>query len=539
MRYSMKSSVAEQILSVLSGRGVGHVFLVPGAQIDPFFAALSKSESLRPVIANHELGAGYMADGYARAGGTPGVALSIGAPGAANLLGAAVTARADGSPVLFITGNIPAAMQGQGEFQDGGPQGSNDAALYQSATAASFACSLPEGWQGPLANAERVLASGMPAHLGVPLDVQQAQAEPVTEAVAFARRPDSGLPDDLLARGRPLLVVGGAALNDRLDSVLLQRVAAEFRVPLVTDWAARGVVPETRREVLGHVGFMPHPRALAALGADSTLSADRLVTVGFARARLGRFLPGHLAVIETTAAAFAAWALTHAARPDAETLRKRDAWLSMLAGIARPPVEACAEQDTIPLAALVDCANSCLAPTTLIAIDAGQIRRVAASRLVCNVPHSLLMAENMSPMGWGLCAAIGAKLACPDRPVVALVGDGAMRMHGVELATAVRYRLPVLFVVCDNRGYGSIVARMTDEKQAALARLPAVDWCGFARVLGMPAQRVGHIDELRDAFAQVQRLDGPMLLSVPVPLVDGDAYQEASGIGWVPTMHAS
>ncbi len=537
MHSQMKSSVASEILRVLSDRGVGHVFLVPGAQVDPFFAALCDSERPRPVIANHELGSGYMADGYARAGGTPGVALSIGGPGAANLLGAAVTARADGSPVLFITGNIPASMQGCGEFQDGGPQGANDAGIYQAATAASFVCAAPERWRSVLADAERVLAAGMPAHLSLPVDVQRAQAGDAGESILFRQQPDDGLPQDLLARGRPLLLVGAGALNDRLDCSLLKRISLELRVPLVTDLAARGLVPETCREALGHVGFMPHPRAQAALGADPALTADRVVTMGFSRARLGRFVPGRMAVIETTPAAFAAWALTRPARTDAETLRRREAWLSALSAIARQPAAANAERGTIALAALVDCASTFLPPDTLFVIDAGQIRRVAASRLVISASRSLLIAQNTAPMGWGLCAAIGAKLARPDRPVVAMVGDGAMRMHGIELATAVRYRLPIVFVVCDNQGYGSIAARMRSEKLLALTRLPGIDWCDYARALGMPAQRVEEIGPLRDAFSQARHLDGPLLLSVPVPLVDAEAYREASGIGWVAAAH--
>jgi hypothetical protein len=114
-------SVAAALVAGLAGWGLRHVFIVPGQQIDPLNRALSRSVQLRPVVANHELAAGYMADAYARASGGIGACFAIGGPGAANLVGAAVAAKADRSPVLFVTGLLPAAAQAPGAFQDGGP----------------------------------------------------------------------------------------------------------------------------------------------------------------------------------------------------------------------------------------------------------------------------------------------------------------------------------------------------------------------------------------------------------------------------------
>jgi thiamine pyrophosphate-dependent acetolactate synthase large subunit-like protein len=117
---------AEFLLRCLRDQGLGHVFLVPGGHIDPLVAELGKGARLRPVVAAHEEGAGFMADGYARVSGRFGACLCIGGPGAGNLLPAAIAARSDRSRVLFITGDVPTTLQGRGAFQDGSMEGTRD-----------------------------------------------------------------------------------------------------------------------------------------------------------------------------------------------------------------------------------------------------------------------------------------------------------------------------------------------------------------------------------------------------------------------------
>src|SRR5262245_26106575 len=134
---------AEFLLQVLRNQGVAHAFLVPGGHIDPLVTELGKGVSLQPVVAAHEQGAGFMADGYARVSGRVGACLGIGGPGAANLLPAAVAARSDRSRVLFITGDVPTSLQGRGAFQDGSIDGTSDAVFLQQASVYSEEVELP------------------------------------------------------------------------------------------------------------------------------------------------------------------------------------------------------------------------------------------------------------------------------------------------------------------------------------------------------------------------------------------------------------
>src|SRR5262245_60400038 len=119
----------DYILEALAAEGLSHLFMVPGGLVDPFLPALARQTRLKPVIAAHEGGAVYMADGYARASGTFGAALGIGGPGCCNMATAVAAARTDGSPLLVMTGEVPVEMEGRGAFQDASQATLDDSAV--------------------------------------------------------------------------------------------------------------------------------------------------------------------------------------------------------------------------------------------------------------------------------------------------------------------------------------------------------------------------------------------------------------------------
>ena len=124
----------DYILDALVQEGLGHLFMVPGGLVDPFLPALTRQPRLKPVIAAHEAGAVYMADGYARAGGSFGAALGIGGPGACNMATAVAAAKTDGSPLLVLTGEVPVDMEGRGAFQDASQATLDDSAVMDPLT---------------------------------------------------------------------------------------------------------------------------------------------------------------------------------------------------------------------------------------------------------------------------------------------------------------------------------------------------------------------------------------------------------------------
>lgn len=534
-RTSPSTSVAEALVDYLSWQGLRHVFVVPGMQIDPLVKALARHPAMAPIVANHELAAGYMADGYARACGGIGATFAIGGPGSANLIGAAVAAESDRSAVLFVTGNIPFVAQGREEFQDAGPSGSNDVEVFRAALGVSLCCEQANGLPLVLTQATRHLTAHQPVHLAIAMDVQidtvdLPQAGDLAVDPGLASHASMPAPD-WLARGRVLLVVGAGALP---MAAVVASAARRFTLAVATDAGARGVVPEDTVHSLGHLGFMPHPRACAALDGAEPVRAERVVALGCDDALLKLLGSRHRAVQALAPAVFSDWLQGDPQPPDDMAQSARLDWLHQLGQLRRPLSRATAgDAEPMPYAEVVD-AVAALSSDASYVIDAGQVRRIAVSRLQCRQPGTVFVAEGMAPMGWSLGAAIGVHLARPERPVVALLGDGAMRMHGMELATAARYQLPILYVLFDNNAYGSVLARMGTEAEADTARLPSVDWCGFAAALGVEAHRANNLAALQRALADACRLRAPRLIVACVPAVEPDAYGANTGIDWGP-----
>ena len=411
-----RASIAQSLVEHLAKLGLRHVFVVPGMQIDPLVKALANHPAMLPIIANHELAAGYMADGYARASGGIGAAMAIGGPGCANLIGAAVAAKADRSPVLFITGNIPFLAQGRDEFQDAGPTGSNDVEVFRAAVGASLRCEQAGDLWQVLADASRHLAAQQPAHLAMAMDVQAADANDATASTQPPSEPGRRTPVpalDWLAHGRILLVAGRDALT---IAPAIAAAACAFNLPVASDTGARGIVPEGEPHSVGHIGFMPHPRACMALDATDTMRAERVVALGCDESMVASLNGRHPDVRAVSADAFSAWLQADPVRPDARESAHRLRWLKQLANIDRPLPRMPAHGHPLSYAEVVDTVAANMPRETCYVVDAGQVRRVAVARLQCRQPGSLFVAEGMAPMGWSLGAAIGARLACPRRP---------------------------------------------------------------------------------------------------------------------------
>ena len=523
-------TVADALLQELARWGISRAFLVPGAQIDPLASSLFRGVGPQPVLACHELAAGFMADGYARASGLPGLVLTIGGPGAAYALPAAVNARIDRSPVLVLTGNIPRAMQDRRAFQDAGPNGSNDAGFYRAAIGGSYLCESPDMLFDLLYKIKRDIDDDRPAHLMVPIDVQNAPWDGGDGAAISAADCTVGaasLPSDWMACGRLVVLAGSRSIA---SSEEIKGFADRFTVPVATTLAARGVVPENSLMAMGHFGFMAHPRAKSALSSSTPLAAERIVAVG-----LDEFAPEHFPGIEVVVAppgALKQWLLNESATPPAATVQQRRDWIAACRQLDRPGLP-----DAVPGAIsyghLVETVARRMPAGTIHVFDSGQVRRVGVARLTCLEPRTLLVADGMAPMGWAIGAAIGAAFACPNRSVATFVGDGSMLMHGLELITAVRYRLPILFVLCENGVYGSLSLR---DPSSPMAALPGMDWCAFSRSLGIETRHAGCLQTLHTALDGVAEMSGPRLVVAKVPAVDPDAGHGDTGIAWLSSL---
>ena len=264
------------ILDALAQEGLRHLFMVPGGLIDPFMPALARQNELTPIVAAHEGGAVYMADGYARASGHFGAALGIGGPGCCNMATAVAAAKTDGSPLMVLTGEVPLAMEGRGAFQDASQATLNDTAVMTHTDAdvddgrrpAEFAAQLP-----PCAHhhVDAAVRTGAP----VP-DPRRArrrmrhrlrQGRPVFFRAAALSLPQAEAALPLLANAkRPrLAMLVGAGVEHDAAAQRLREIAERWSIPVATTLRAKGVFPEDHALSLGVFGYAGTRHATAAI----------------------------------------------------------------------------------------------------------------------------------------------------------------------------------------------------------------------------------------------------------------------------------
>lgn len=546
----MSISGADLILWRIADAGTRHVFLVPGAHVNPLVESLAAGKFATPVFAAHELGAGFMADGYARLSARPGVCASIGGPGASNMLTAAVTARADRSPVLFLSGNVPCRLQGRGTFQDGGEHGGRDRALFSQAVDCAAEVKSAEELGPRLAEALAVLGASPPgpAFLSVPSDVLAARfsasdkhsSAPERHA-ALDRAGLSQVMTEFLRGVQKVAVLAGEEVASGHGAALLKEFAERYQVPVATSFAAKGAVPEDHHLSLGNFGYGGARRASAALLSDEL---DALLVLGAEFSERDTLCwhpallcPGRRVLriaaapqlpqapesqdVRTDCAQALAYLLgdgAEALAPLGTGIAQRQRWLERLAAEPFAFDLPTTQEDAsgIHPAWLVHEMRRHLPRETVLFVDSGVHRLYAGHYWRGFAPGSVVSANRTGPMGWAIAAAIGGKLARPDLPVVAFTGDGCMLMHGLEIATAARYRVPVIHVVSNNRAYGKVYLgqRAGAPAAATLSRLESLDWADLARNLGATGHSVSRLDQLGPALQRALAADGPVVIDV-------------------------
>lgn len=545
---------SEFLLHALREQGLGHVFLVPGGHIDPLVAELGKGGGPQPIVAAHEQGAGFMADGYARVGGRFGACLCIGGPGAANFLPAAVAAKSDRSRVLFVTGDVPTTQQGRGAFQDGSLDGTSDAAFLRPATVYSEEVELPGQLPRQLAAAFRAMFGipPGPAHLSIPTDIQQATlpaAPPVTPRWEPARPVDVGelarVADEVLGRATKLAVLAGRGCVYAEAGEELRAFAEAFDVPVATTFASKGILPDDHPLSLGMFGYAGSNQAVTALLADDldallvlgsslnlrdTLFWSRelsgrkqVVQIDLDPGMLGRDYPVANRVVGDCREALRllrGFADGPLKRLRATAADRRN-WVAGLKALPAFFDTANLTSSATPIhpARLIGEMRRVLPRETILFVDSGAHRAFAGHYWESFGPGGVRSATNLGPMGWAIAAAVGGKLANPAAPVVVVTGDGCMHMHGIEIATAARYRVPVIFVVSNNSALGNVYMRAKKDNPGAaeMTRLPTIDWAAFGRVLGAGGRRVESPDELAPALHEALAAGGPFVLDVVTP----------------------
>jgi 5-guanidino-2-oxopentanoate decarboxylase len=516
------------VLETIRAYGVTAIFGIPGTHNLELYRPLADL-GIRAVTNRHEQGSGYGADGWAQQTGLPGVVITTSGPGLQNAMSAIGTAFCESRPLIVLSPGVPLGA----EFADVGT-------LHETKDATAMVGAIAEWSRRVTSAAEAVDAvhdafalfrtgRPRPVHIEIPLDVLEAPAGVPAEA----RRPRpvpariSGDPQALAEAARllagaktPVIVAGGGAVDAAHEVTV---VAERLGAPVLTTLNGKGVVDER------------HPLALGSnlrLAAARTVAedADVLLVVGSKLGEAELWAPrlearGSVIRIDISPAQRDKnLAATVGIAGDADAVL--EALLALLPAETRPPRELTAERaaiaaemrETAPeTVALAEIIADALPDDAIVAGDSSQIVYMALGSVLASAhPHSLLYTPTYATLGYGLPAAIGARVAQTEHPVVTVIGDGALMFCVNELVTAIEQRLDLTIVCVDNGGYAEIRQNELDRGMTPIGvDLVQPDWAALATAFGATGRRVENRDDIASSIRAAIADGGVQLVHLP------------------------
>lgn len=475
-------SGAEAVVRTLELIGVTDVFGLPGGAILPVYDPLMDSKKLRHILVRHEQGAGHAAEGYASASGKTGVCIATSGPGATNLVTAIADAYMDSVPMLAITGQVFSHLMGTDAFQEADIVG-----ITMPITKHSFLVTKAEDIPATIAAAYHIASTGRPGPVLVDItkDAQQALAPfiwpveldlPGYRPVTKAHGKQIQAAADLIAEAKqPVFYVGGGIIRSGASKELLELVEL-VGAPVVTTLMARGAFPDSHENNLGMPGMHGTvPAVLALQDADLliTLGArfdDRVtgkaslfatnaqvIHVDIDPAEIGKIRAAEVPIVGDLKDVIADLIETYKATPAAKTADYTEWWNTLNSlrkeyplGYAEPTDGLLAPQHIISRIGEIS------GPEAIFASGVGQHQMWAAQFIKYERPNAWLNSGGAGTMGYSVPAAMGAKVAEPDRVVWAIDGDGCFQMTNQELATCTINNIPIKVAVINNSSLGMV-----------------------------------------------------------------------------------
>jgi thiamine pyrophosphate-dependent acetolactate synthase large subunit-like protein len=532
MSASDTISVADLLVRRLGEHGVEDVFGYPGGQLTPVYDALYRQGVIRHRLARHEQAAGFMADGYARATGRPGVCLAVCGPGVFNAATPLLTAYTDSIPVLLISGQVPTVGQGlrSGYYHENDQLRACGPLIKWGARVSS-----PDQLVSCLDEAWVQLTTGRPGPvlLEIPLDVLRKDAPaavlpPPVPPLAPPADPAEihQLVDLIQTWERPLLLIGGGVLSAQAEN-LLRQLAERLGAPVLHTANGKGAFPASHPLAMG----MPWVRATSDLTEMTThlspllAQSDGLLALGCRFSQLGT----------------ASWSL----RPppclvqidiDPEEIGRHypvqlgitadlgmalESLLSALPPTDRSPwasKQAIGQPWRLPGMDVVEPLRQTLPEDGILAADVTRLAYILMADFPLDHPRTFLHPSGAVAMGYAIPAALGARVAWPGRKVVAVVGDGGLLMSGMELATSQQEKLPIVVLLINDQCLSLIKSTQQRryQKRYIAVDLENPDFSLLARAFGVGYACPKSDEELERALREAFDRDETTLIEVSI-----------------------
>ncbi len=527
---------AQITVRLLERQGIRTVAGIPGGAILPIYDALGQSSIIHHVLARHEQGAGFMAQGMARATGQTAVCLASSGPGATNLLTAIADAKLDSIPLVAITGQVPKAMIGTDAFQEVDTYG-----LSIPITKHNFLVSSAEELLEVIPRAFELAASGRPGPVlvDIPKDVQmqaieigawpapgQRQAPPQADGWALSEAAAM-----INAAKRPILYLGGGVVHSGASGLAVQ-LAEKAGLPTVMTLMGLGAMPVDHALSLGMLGMhaarytnlaLDECDLLVAVGARfddratgkvaAFCSQAKIIHIDIDPAELDKIKTAHIGITADVEAA-----LLRLMPAVAEN--RRTQWLQRVADLKAENPLAMPDLDN-PLShfGLIRTVAACLDDEATIATDVGQHQMWVAQAYPLRRPRQWLTSGGLGTMGFGVPAAIGAALAEPERTVVCFTGDGSILMNIQELVTAAEEGANVKIVLMNNATLGLVHQQQTlfyGERLFASQFKSTPDFVKVAQGFGIAAVDLDQAANPCAALVEAINRPGPCLIHASI-----------------------
>ncbi|MDT3701267.1 MAG: biosynthetic-type acetolactate synthase large subunit [Thermincola sp.] len=531
----MPKSGAEIIIESLKKEGVEAIFGYPGGTVLPFYDALYDSD-LKHYLVRHEQGAAHAADGYARATGKPGVCLATSGPGATNLVTGIATAYMDSVPLIALTGQVACGLLGSDSFQEADITG-----ITLPITKHNFLVKDVDDLARTIKEAFHIATTGRPGPvlIDLPKDIQvkqtkfnypeSIQLKGYKPTVEGNKGQTANAAKLISAARKPVIYAGGGVIISGAESELL-RLAELTLSPVTTTLMGKGAFPET------------HPLSLGMLGMHGTWPAnyavcecDLLIAVG---ARFGDRVTGKIDEFAPEAR------IIHIDIDPAEIGKNVQIDVPIVGDLKKVLAEVNEKLEQNPASDWQDKiglwkaehplkyeTNGTLKPQfiieeiydvtkgeAIIVTEVGQNQMWAAQYYKYTKPRTFISSGGLGTMGYGLPAAIGAKVGCPDSIVIDIAGDGSIQMNIQELATAVQYNIPVIVAILNNNYLGMVRQwqEIFYDRRYSYTDITGPDFVKLAEAYGAMGIRVTDAKDVKPAMKQAIAANRPVVIDFVV-----------------------
>lgn len=531
----MQLSGAEILIECLKEQGVDTVFGYPGGTILNVYDELYKhSDEITHILTSHEQGASHAADGYARATGKVGVCFATSGPGSTNLVTGIATAFMDSIPMVAITCNVGVPLIGKDSFQEIDITG-----ITMPITKYNFMVKDVNKLAATIRKAFVIAQSGRPGPVlvDIPKDVtaNMAEYEPVSvetvdksKAVVSEQEIDKAI-EMIMVSEKPYIFVGGGAISSGANEEI-EELVGRVNAPVCDSLMGKGAYPGTSDLYTGMLGM--HGTKTSNYGVSE---CDLLIVIG---SRFSDRVIGN-------ASKFAENAKIIQIDIDAAEINKNimvdlglvgdikavlgeingklmqqhhDKWIEKIQSYKKQyPMTYPKEILTGPF--VIEEIYRQTNGEALVVTEVGQHQMWTAQYYKFKEPRQLLTSGGLGTMGYGLGAAIGAKMGCPDKTVINIAGDGCFRMNMNEIATAARYNIPIIEVVMNNHVLGMVRQWQTlfyGQRYSATVLNDGVDFVKLAEAMGATAYRATTKEEFSEIFEKAVQCQGPVLIDCQI-----------------------